>query len=142
MTTIGWILSLVGGFGLAGVIAFYIFAPLLAFAAWQSFLRLIEATLSTRIGCAALALGAGLLLGDLYGSQVEFNKCDAERLRIEAAAAARDREQGELADTDASKRLTELLAQQRKDKELIDAYAKALAGRPNNSCLLTPDDLR
>ena len=67
MDALSWIVSLGAGGLTAGYIALLIFAPPVAAAIEQVLFKIVGAILSTRIDCAAIALGVGLIAGNFYG---------------------------------------------------------------------------
>lgn len=85
-----WMYWIIGGAGLAGVVALAVLAPAAALLLWKlvsSFLRLL---LGTRIGCALLAAGIAWVASDLNRHKID-DAAFAERIAaVETAKKERD----------------------------------------------------
>lgn len=143
-----WWTWLVSGLGLLGAAALVWFAPVLALELAKASWVLLHRALQTRIGCAALALLVGLIVGNLYGAKIESDACEA---RFEAA-----KRQGELdrvvRDTtikaEIERQYTPVILDLQKQsdamKKLVDEYEEKLrsAAVPAPQCGLGLEHLR
>lgn len=145
MGALGWIVSIVGVTGALGFLALMFAAPLVASKIVQAALTILEAILSTRIGCAALAGAACLLVGLLWGdhngaSRVRTEWADA-RAAAKIAADKKDADTAKkAAQTDQANTAAEVATDQ-SDKEARDAYVKELEKRAAAVCLDTDADV-
>lgn len=143
--TLAWILGIVGVLGIGGMIALAIFAPALLLVIWKLVADTVGWILSTRVGCAALAVLAGLIIGDIYGDlhgrAIEKAVCAEAQAQAERDARKRDDRQGELAGTDDKTRIAALEAENERAQEKLNDYEKKLRDRASAACPLTPDDL-
>lgn len=151
-----------GGLGLAGFIALMIFAPALA-AGVGSFVAKVA---SSRAGMVALALGAGIVMGDIYRATYDRSACDArvttinanwrqkvDKLQVDwrasidkaakafiAAKQALDAKvKAEIAAANA-KRDADMQAAERAWEQQFETYKKTVAADPK--CVVEPEDIR
>lgn len=142
---LGWILSAIGILGIGGFIALLIFAPVAAQAVIKIVLEITKIVLSTRIGCAAVAGGACLVIGLLYGDQQGAARVQAkwdaakieyaekmEQLRASVSQQSRQRVEGaesaeETAATAETKR--------------IETYAQTLPKPITDDCRINDADV-
>lgn len=95
MGTLGWIISIGSGAGLAGFIALLFFAPQMALAVEKIAVDLFSRVVSTRIGVGVLVGVICLIAGDFYGdhsgaARVQAEWDAAEDAAIEEGKDARD----------------------------------------------------
>lgn len=132
-TVLNWGMAIAGTVGVVGLIALVIFAPAVAQVLLNGAVGILRWLLSTRVGVAILVGGicliGGELAGDYHGRSVADAACKAAQERADAEAAARDKQQGVIADKDAQKRIAVLEKSAKRDREKIDALRKATAGK-------------
>lgn len=146
MSTLGWILAAVGSLGVAGMIALAIFAPLAAQTVVKIALDVLGRILSTRIGCAALAGAACLVVGILYGdgqgaARVQEQWDDAKVEYAEALEQMREAsaEQARQHNEKAREREEQAAAA---EAQRIETYAQTLPRPATDDCRITDSDLR
>lgn len=140
-----WGVGLFATFGLLGAVALFFLLPAVFTALLQTVSSGLAAIIKTPIGAAVLAgsimLTVGLFYGDHSGRTIERANCAAAQVRAEHEAAARDAQQGELADQDAAKMAADLAAQLVKERGDFDDYKRTEATRFNRACAFKSDDL-
>lgn len=144
-TVLNYGMAIAGSIGVVGLIALVVFAPAAAQVLLNGAVGILRRLLSTRVGVAILVGGicliGGELAGDYHGRSVAEAACKAAQERADAEAAARDKQQGVLADKDAQKRIAVLEAAARKSQGKLNEYSKALAQRKSAACALGRGDL-